>query len=93
MVAGNTRMTRSMAAAARDASNAVEHGIELKHEEPAVSLILINNPTEASLSSVSRMRVHNGCSPIKHCCILSFLFTMEGSMWWAISLRWTSTMR
>ena len=52
MAAGNTRMTRSMAAAARDASNAVEHGIELKHEELAVSRIVVNNNIEARLTEL-----------------------------------------
>ena len=52
MAAGNTRMTRSMAAAARDASNSVEQGIELKHEEPAVSLILINDCARARLTEL-----------------------------------------
>lgn len=39
MAADNMRVTRSMAAAVRDASSPLKSGTEVKHEEQVVSLL------------------------------------------------------
>ena len=52
MAADNMRVTRSMAAAARDAPSSLEPETEVKHEEQVVSLLHINNRAEVTLTAL-----------------------------------------
>ncbi|KAL8794156.1 MAG: hypothetical protein Q9195_003224, partial [Heterodermia aff. obscurata] len=52
MAASNMRVTRSMAAAARDGLNSLEPGIELKQEEQAASTSPINHLMEVKLTEL-----------------------------------------
>ena len=52
MAADNMRVTRSMAAAARDAPSSLEPETEVKHEEQVVGLTHIKNRAEVTLTAL-----------------------------------------